>query len=120
MNNILIKDIEHFDKPGHWLGYKIIMSDDTKNITCKISNDNLCCENWGVYTKDKLNDFIGSEYNSISIGEIEKSTDYMVKIKIIIHTNKGKITIIFYNEHNGYYPHDVYIESENGIKYISL
>ena len=41
-------------------------------------------------------------------------------LNIKISTSKGDIIIDFYNEHNGYYPHDVFIQTEDYMKYIPL
>jgi hypothetical protein len=118
---ITVESIETFDDPGYWMGYKIRMSDHTKNIICKIENAHNCCEKWGIYTTSTLDDFIGAEYYSVYVSKIHKK-DYeeMRMIVITITTNRGNITLHFYNEHNGYYSHDVFVESENGIKYIKL
>jgi hypothetical protein len=37
-----------------------------------------------------------------------------------IGIDKGNIIIDFYNEHNGYYPHDVFIQTEDYMEYIPL
>lgn len=116
-----IQRIESFDDPNYWLGHTFVMSDSTKNITCKIENSRNCCEKWGVYTESKLDDFIGAEYYSIDIRKVKTDKyDEMKSIIITIDTNRGKITIHLYNEHNGYYEHDVFIQSERGIRTIRL
>jgi len=116
----IIQSIETFEDPGHWMGYKIIMSDSDKNIAFKIENASNCCEKWGMYTKNNLNEFIGAEYYSVAIGKPKIADDEMSIIKIKINTNKGNITLQLYNQHNGYYPHDVFIQSEKGISNIRL
>lgn len=116
-----IKSIETFDDPGHWMGYQIIMSDTTKNITCKIENEHICCEKWGIHTKSTLNGFIGAEYYSIDISPIqEEKYDEMRSVIITIATNRGNIALYLYNEHNGYYSHGVFIESEHGIQNMNI
>lgn len=117
----IIKSIETFDDPNNWMGYEIKMSDSKKNITCKIENYSKCCEVWGVSTKSDVNKFIGAEYNSIDVSEIKSNDcDEMIIIDITITTNKGNIILQFYNEHNGFYSHDLYIQSETGINIIRL
>ena len=112
----IIKNIEAFDDKLHWIGYKIIMSDSTKDITCKIENAHKCCEKWGVYTKSNLDEFIGAEYRSIDVSKIKKEEyEEMRMVDITITTNRGSITLYLYNEHNGYYSHEVFIESEKGV-----
>lgn len=119
-----IQKIIILNNSNQWLGYKIKMTDSSKNIICKIDNNQQCCENFGVYTENELNDFIGAEYYSVIVeNDISKDSNYidnMETIKISINTSKGKINIHFYNEHNGYYSHDVFIQTENGIKNIHL
>jgi hypothetical protein len=116
----IIQSIETFEDPGRWMGYKIIMSDSDKNITFKIENLGNCCEKWGMYTKNNLTEFIGAQYYSVSIGKPIIADDMMSIIKIKINTDKGRITLQLYNQHNGYYPHDVFIQSEKGISNIRL
>lgn len=121
MTSITIESIETFNDPGFWMGYKIIMNDSAKNIICKIENAHKCCEQWGVYTDAKLNDFVGAEYRSIDITKQEKEQyEQMGKIIITIDTDRGKIIIELYNEHNGYYLHDVIIQTEHGTQLMSI
>lgn len=42
-----ITHVETFDQPERWKGYKITISDETKNIVAKIENASICCEVWG-------------------------------------------------------------------------
>jgi hypothetical protein len=116
----IIQHIETFDDTGYWMGYKIIMSDPNKNITFKIENSGYCCEKWGIHTENKLDKFIGAKYYSIKIGNIKIDGDDMSIIDITINTNRGNIVLQLYNQHNGYYAHDVFIQSEKGITNIRL
>jgi hypothetical protein len=54
MPSNIITNIETFDDPSRWMGYRIIMSDEEENITCKIENNLYCCENWGIHTISNL------------------------------------------------------------------
>jgi len=117
MATTTIKSIELFDDLSG-LGYRFIMSDSSQNITCKMQNDHLCCESFGVYTASNLDDFVGADFLSIETGESThdedyKGFDFMIYVEVYILTNKGKLTIKFYNEHNGYYTHDVFINSKS-------
>jgi hypothetical protein len=117
----IIINIEPLDDPLHWIGYKIVMSDSTKDITCKIENSHKCCEKWGVYTKSNLNEFIDAEYLSIDVSKIKKKkNEDMRMVDITITTNRGNISLQLYNEHNGYYSHEVFIESEKGINILKV
>ena len=104
---------------GNWSGYEIIMSDVSKNIICKIDSRPQCCEEFGVCintTLQSYSDFIGSKYYSVELkDDLSGNIDvyYSASKFVIIHTSKGMLTIQLYNEHNGYYPHDVYIQTEH-------
>jgi hypothetical protein len=110
--------IEKHETKYEWLGYTIHMSDRSKNITCKISNAANCCEKFGVHVQNtNLSEFIGAEYQAVYITEkITNDCDLVVIVQISIHTNRGPIVIQLYNEHNGYYAHDFYIQTEYGMK----
>ena len=116
-----IQSIKKFDNPKQWLGYKIIMSDTSKNIVCKIDNEHICCEKWGIYVKNDVDFYIGSIYYSVHIGEINRDDDdEMTTMDITINTSKGPLVMTFYNQHNSYYPHDVYIQTKYGITNLQI
>lgn len=106
------------------LGYRFIMIDRSFNILCKMGNNQQCCENFGAYTDSALlfDTFIGARVDRFEIGEVTNDCAtfgefgepdyYASKLKVTIFTDRGEIPIIFYNEHNGYYSHDVIIQSK--------
>ena len=97
------------------------MSDHTKNIICKISNSANCCERFGVYTKCNLSDFIGADYQSVMVETKNPNEyEYMRIVEITINTDRGAILIQLYNEHNGYYEHDFFTQTEHGTRIESL
>jgi hypothetical protein len=117
----IIQNIEIINNKYEWLGYVFTMSDSSKNITCKISNSQNCCEQYGIYTKNNIDDYIGAEYYSIDVVKnIKHEMDYTMLVEVSINTSKGTILIKMYNEHNGFYPHDFFIQSENYTKIESL
>jgi hypothetical protein len=69
-----------------------------------------------------LQSFVGAEYKSITTKTHEDpdNYDYMRIVDVAIQTNRGEILIQLYNEHNGYYPHDFFVQSEHGTKLESL
>ena len=117
-----IQHIYLINNEYEWQGYKIVMSDKSKNIVCKISNIANCCEKFGICTKNDLQSFVGAEYKSITTKTHEDpdNYDYMRIVDVAIQTNRGEILIQLYNEHNGYYPHDFFVQSEHGTKLESL
>jgi len=119
----VIENIETFENGYKWLGYKITMSNPDTNIIAKISNSLNCCESWGIYTKAKFEDFIGATYQDVNISDVEYDGDMgsiceMRSIYLTIITDRGDIVLQFYNEHNGYYQHDVSVESIKGVQNI--
>lgn len=105
-----------------WLGYEIILSD--KKVICKIDNNANCCEVFGASLKlnetfidtsnfELINQFIGAEVFDISYSKADIE-DYN-SISCTIITSYGQITIIIYNEHNGYYPHQYMISTGDEI-----
>ena len=117
------KIIKHGEEgKDNWDGFTLIMSDTFKNVTCKIDSTQECCENFGVHINCKLDDYIGAEYVTAKISEPKYAYDTfeMSEIAVTIHTNKGIIVITLYNEHNGSYPHDVYIKTESNAFYNSI
>lgn len=86
-----------------------------------------CCENSGyLTTNDNINDFIGAELKEIiKVDEYFNTkkfdvkafedTFYMEETRMIFvnfNTDKGTFQVIAYNEHNGYYSHNVLLLSE--------
>lgn len=113
---ITITNVEHINDGIRWDGYKITMSDQTKNIVCKISNKAQCCETFGVYcNKSNITELIGQQYLSVSITYpiIEEKYDFS-KLKIVLSmiTNVETVEFELFNYHNGYYPHGYYIKTE--------
>jgi hypothetical protein len=123
MTTTTIQKILSINSKYEWQGYEFIMSNPSKNIICKISNIANCCENFGIHTNCNLSDFIGAEYKTVSISTNpadEDGYDYMHIVHVTIQTDRGEILIQLYNEHNGYYPHDFFTQSEHGTKIESL
>lgn len=106
---------------GGYDGYQI--KTDDKDIFLLISNGQGCCESWGYLSSlDKLSDFNGANILDISYTDLNlKSGDIIIdgirsnNIDINacqflnINTDKGLLQFVVYNEHNGYYGHDVRI-----------
>jgi hypothetical protein len=114
-----IEKINQLGKSGSWMGYEIILSD--KKITCKIDNEQNCCETFGAYLRlnekfvdindvEIINEFIGANVSNIDVGNIDKNdeTDES-SICCTITTSNGQIAILLYNQHNGYYEHEFII-----------
>lgn len=118
---VTIQKIRVIDSKYRWAGYEFTMSDKSKNITCKISNSQNCCEKYGIYTKSVLQDFIGAEYHSVNVTKrIDNPRNLLAIVEVSIHTNRGVILLQLYNEHNGYYPHDFFTQTEHSTKIESL
>lgn len=119
---VTIQYINWINSKYQWQGYEIAMSDKSKNIICKISNTANCCETFGIYTKNELSKFIGAEYQSVTVTKEQNTQDfdYMRIVNVAIQTDRGEILIQLYNEHNGYYPHEFFTQTEYGTTIQSL
>ena len=113
---------DSYDPYGCGLGYTFIMNDGSK-ISFKMQHDQKCCENFGAYTDSSplFDTFIGAVFESFKVGEkIRTSGSDERKLEVDVFTDRGKIKIVFYNEHNGYYSHDVSIHSKSINKIVRL
>ena len=105
---------DHFD------GY--IIETENDKIQIGISNEHQCCENWGyLSSNDNLKDFVGAELISVNvvdkglkiydIGRSHLNEDEAIFINL--ETSKGTLQLAVYNEHNGFYGHNVIIKSKS-------
>jgi hypothetical protein len=85
----------------------------SKNIEARVSKQSQCCEDFGVEISSNHESFVGSRLHNVIIGDVKYGDSEEVFIEIKIETSKGEFTIKLYNIHNGYYPHDAQIISEN-------
>lgn len=102
-----------------------IIKTNLQEIKVGIENGQSCCEQWGYLTSedsDDLDSFIGGELLSITSTDstlmsttIDKLSTEGIDIDsavfITFETTKGTFQITAYNEHNGYYGHDVKVLS---------
>lgn len=109
--------IEH--NTHSWDGYKITFVGG-EHLNIKLSNGQCCCENWGVSIVEPNNElnesntWINKQINQMTIelsNNDDDNNESSLNIKVEFITNDGKFTIILYNEHNGYYSHDYFIET---------
>jgi hypothetical protein len=107
-------------------GYAIIT--DKQTIKLLIDSGQSCCEHYGYFmSEDKFDSFEGATLLDITITDTclntQKLNDehvgdgkgnlYAGGIMFVnIHTDKGVLQFVAYNEHNGYYGHTAYVISE--------
>jgi hypothetical protein len=96
-----------------------------QEVKVGIKNGQSCCEQWGYLTSEDSNDldsFIGGELLSITSTDSTLMSTTLDKLStegididsavfITFETTKGTFQITAYNEHNGYYGHDVKVLS---------
>jgi hypothetical protein len=106
-----VKEIDNED----WLGYDIMTTKQI--ISVYIENCQLCCESYDTMLLP-TEDIIGLEVKSVKWGTrilpqylnlLNLDIDYAV---VNIETDKIPIQVVAWNDHNGYYPHNVYVEWE--------
>ena len=124
MNKIIeIKEINGYKSDpncwGGYDGYKIKTEQD--EYLFLIDNGQNCCEDWGyLSTPDELSDYIGADLLSVkrvTVNDCAKD-EYlkdMMEYKydpantmfVNVETSNGLLQFAAYNQHNGYYSHDV-------------
>lgn len=118
-----LKSIEY---SGMFDGFKITTS---KNIWyILISNIQQCCENFGYVSKpEDYKDYIGAGVyfisrtvrtidDDIETIPLSSSSEYPNCMFITFYTDKGDLQFTAYNEHNGYYGHNVVIVKDTYLK----
>lgn len=117
-------------------GILIHLSDNT-TICLLICNQQDCCEDWGYLThnEDNLNDFVGATINAVNIVDSvydvqslnlatmlpqtgESVVDFMNEsanlcVFVNVETSSGTLQFVAYNDHNGYYGHEVFVCKRN-------
>lgn len=100
---------------------------DQQTIYIMISSCQSCCEDWGIYISPRNFDLVGEVITDICYGhkvmdpELLKEKLYhhhyeecnTVCVNITIASRETPIQIIAFNQHNGYYPHNVLIRWKN-------
>lgn len=87
-----------------------------------------CCENWGyLSSEDDFGSFIGSELKNVYVTDSELGTivsnmkedlDAGSAMFINVETTNGLLQFVAYNEHNGYYGHEVKLVSKYNDKIV--
>jgi len=92
----------------------LIKLDNDDNVIIGITNTQWCCEQFGIKITPNHNSFIGATINKIrwAWGREEKqySGDYEGSATVVVITDKGDLTITAWNNHNGYYKHDIRVK----------
>lgn len=90
-----------------------------RKIYFVISNNQCCCEDWGYLTsEDNFNDYIGSKLKEVYLTNNKLETIKMRNkleesaMFVNVETSKGLLQFVVYNEHNGWYSHDVLLVSK--------
>jgi hypothetical protein len=124
----------------HDLGYftiHVVVGRDTYEL--KFNNENICSENVGVFTyigsnvyteeEDKIqnniidcSNIIGENITNIKISEEHNNDIYddngntygCMLVEFLNGEDNILFTLEFYNWHNGYYPHDLIVNSYEG------
>lgn len=123
-DKLIIKNIEEGDVEDRYKG--IYITTNRAILKFEIDSSRQCCEHFGYFSYNEFDKpyehFIGAEIYQIFISndknENQKVFDIMEGVKhdmydidsavfINVMTSKGKIQIVIYNEHNGYYGHEI-------------
>jgi len=122
---ILEINSEHYVKKGNWSGYEGFLIKTDKDVySVMIDNDQNCCENWGyLSSEDDIDRYIGADLISVEIvdkalntkviDELELYEDYTNMIFVNFNTSEGLFQVVAYNEHDGYYAHEVFVSKNS-------
>lgn len=93
----------------------------TRTIVFEIESTQSCGEDWGIdiiFPRNRVqDDFIGKNLGKVKFGpDIEEERGALgctrTTVQLYLHTCIGRITIQAYNEHNGYYPHQIRLKKD--------
>jgi len=100
---------------GGTVGYKIDFEGfEYKTLYILIDNDQECCEEWGyTCSDDNPKEFIGAEVKEVVETRKDTVSDgtHEDTIFVTVKTDKGDFQIKAYTYHNGYYGHNMIIET---------
>jgi hypothetical protein len=107
-------------------GYSITTSEQVIKIL--IDSSRSCCENYGYLCSEQdPTEFIGATLWEIRISDsttkqyvidtLESENVPIASAQFVdLHTDRGVLQFVVYNEHNGYYAHDIRVVSKQ-VKY---
>ena len=106
-------------------GYKIKTSNNTYWLL--IENGQYCCESWGYFSSsDNVQEFVKSTLKEVKLFDTSLNAKKLIDngrwinekdcMFVNFETNKGTLQFVVYNQHNGYYGHEVLLlKNENKI-----
>jgi hypothetical protein len=120
---IKIEETTFSDEKEPWKTYGgYVITTTNQIIKFGISQGQSCCEEFGYFaSEDNLDEFIGAELldiestdTALNTKKIEDELDISLANTMFItfKTNKGVFQLTAYNQHNGYYGHDVVVISQ--------
>lgn len=99
----------------------LVVKTNLQEIQIGIENSQHCCETFGaLITNDDTEEFIGAEVLGVTLTDTALNViDWLSGdfrdggIQFVnIETNKGTLQYAVYNEHNGYYGHEIQVKSK--------
>lgn len=105
-------------------GYEVVT--DKHKVYVLINNEQECCEDWGyAITYDDAAHFISAELLEIRLTDVAldqvrfppvvedgQMYEYRQQQFVDFVTTRGVFQVVLYNEHNGYYGHDVMLAQD--------
>ena len=104
-------------------GYRVTCSDDSK-YSVVVDNEQDCCESWGYLTsEDNLSEFIGAQLLDVTVTDEVLNTKVLEPnslqaedcVFVTFQTDRGAFQLVAYNQHNGYYGHEVIIALDDRV-----
>lgn len=106
---------------GIWTMSGWLVRTNKQAIRVLIDDQSRCCEGWGyLVSEDDPSSYVGAELRGVSVVDealrkyeaIDWGPDCGGAMFVNLDTSRGTLQFAVYNGHNGYYGHDVLIESE--------
>ena len=109
-----------------YMGY--LVETEKESIFVLVSDEHHCCEKTGYVTSDdNLDNFIGADLRSVEVvGEdynivselLPDEDEYETTFTVFVNfnTDRGVLQMAVYNQHNGWYGHDVLLIKDKTVE----
>lgn len=112
------KKLQEYNYGGETFNQIKIKTKEGTDYVFNFDNDQQCCEDFGYFHSFDIKDlknYVEATLLEIELTQEEEEVDYGEKATVFIKfkTDKGDFSLTVYNEHNGYYGHNVNFEIRN-------
>lgn len=113
--------LRHHGVDGWMTG--VCVNTTTGPIVAAIDRFKSCCEEFGVDAElppgKTRDDLVGAVVLGVRFGR-EKRDEWRSTSELVVDTSLGPLVLRAYNDHNGYYPHDVVLAFDDTVEFFRL